>query len=337
MPVPSIGKLRGIQQIADDNGIFLMCAADHRGSLKRMLGRGDPDSVTYKDMVDFKTDLADAVRDVASAVLLDPIYGAAQAISAGSVRGGVGLIVSTEASGYEGGSADRRTNLLASWGPAKIKRMGASAAKILLYYNPDIPEASAHQRSVIEALSKDCAEADLALVVEPVAYPSRPNETDADRAEFATLKPRLVIDTARELSLIPMEVLKAEFPTDAAFERDEAKMLGYCQELDAATPVPWVLLSAGVGFDGFVTQVRIASQAGASGFLAGRALWQEAVGLPTREERRNFFRTVVVDRLGQLAEVAREHGRPWWSKYTTGERGSGLVSLEQDQDWHKVF
>ena len=256
---------------------------------------------------------------------------------AGSVRGGVGLIVSTEASGYDGGPVDRRTNLLEGWGPANIKRMGASAAKILLYYNPDIPEAAAHQRSVVETLSRDCAEADLALVVEPVAYPSRPSETDADRAEFAARKPRLVIDTARELTRIPMEVLKAEFPTDVAFEHDETKMLGYCEELDAATPVPWVLLSAGVGFEDFMTQVRIASQAGASGFLAGRALWQEAVGLSTRVKRADFFRTVVADRLGQLVAVAREHGRPWWSKYTTGGRGSGVVSRAPDQDWYKAF
>ena len=337
MAVPSIGKLRGLQQMADERGIFVMCAVDHRGSLKRMLGRGDPGSVSYQDMVDFKNDLADAVRETASAILLDPVYGAAQAVAAGSVPGNVGLIVSTEASGYDGGAGARRTNLLPNWSAAKIKRMGASAAKLLLYYNPDLEDAAAHQRTLLEGLARDCVEADLALVVEPVAYPPGTNATNADRAAFAAEKPRLVIESARQLTRFPIDILKAEFPTDPAFEKDEANMLAQCRELDAATPVPWVLLSAGVGFDDFLPQVRIASRAGASGFLAGRALWQEAVELSSREDRAQFFRTVVVERLRRLAAAAHEHERPWWSKHAAGAGDEGSLSPAPAEDWYAAF
>ena len=33
----SIGKIRGLQQLANEKGILAMCALDHRGSLKKML------------------------------------------------------------------------------------------------------------------------------------------------------------------------------------------------------------------------------------------------------------------------------------------------------------
>ncbi|MBI2201538.1 MAG: hypothetical protein HYU43_06310 [Armatimonadetes bacterium] len=36
----SIGKIRGLQQIADGRGIFAICAMDHRGSMREMI---DPD------------------------------------------------------------------------------------------------------------------------------------------------------------------------------------------------------------------------------------------------------------------------------------------------------
>ena len=33
----TIGKIRGLQQIANPDGIFTVCAMDHRGSLRRMI------------------------------------------------------------------------------------------------------------------------------------------------------------------------------------------------------------------------------------------------------------------------------------------------------------
>ena len=40
----SIGKLRGLQQLADDNGFLTICAIDHRGALKRALNEENPDA-----------------------------------------------------------------------------------------------------------------------------------------------------------------------------------------------------------------------------------------------------------------------------------------------------
>ena len=43
--------------------------------------------------------------------------------------------------------------------------------------------------------------------------------------------------------------------------------------------MPWVILSAGVGIEEFLLQVGLATEAGASGFLCGRAIWKDAVPL----------------------------------------------------------
>ena len=94
----SIGKLRGLQQLADDNGFLTICAIDHRGALQRAMNKKNPEAVTYQDMVDFKLDLCRAVVTFASAVLLDPVYGAAQTIAAGILfpRQGMGITVNEE-------------------------------------------------------------------------------------------------------------------------------------------------------------------------------------------------------------------------------------------------
>jgi tagatose-1,6-bisphosphate aldolase len=98
----SIGKLRGLQQLADSKGMMTMCAIDHRGALKRALSGKNSVAVSYQEMVDFKLDLCQAVAPFASAILLDPEYGAPQAIAAGVLARPKGLLVSMEKTGYAG-------------------------------------------------------------------------------------------------------------------------------------------------------------------------------------------------------------------------------------------
>jgi tagatose-1,6-bisphosphate aldolase len=74
--------------------------------------------------------------------------------------------------------------------------------------------------------------------------------------------------------------------------------------------VPWTLLSAGVGFEEFVKRVGIALDNGASGFIAGRAIWGEAAAL-TGAARLAFLEETAVPRLAALCDVLGEHGRPW--------------------------
>jgi tagatose 1,6-diphosphate aldolase len=308
----SIGKLRGLQQLADSRGMMTMCAIDHRGALKRALNEENPAAVSYQDIVNFKLDLCQAVAPFASAILLDPEYGAGQAIAAGLLPASKGLLVSVEKTGYSGESKARITELLPGWSVKKAKKMGASAVKLLIYFRPDLKDVASKQLDLVARLADQCIEEDIPFLVEPVSYPIEENSKSSKK--FAEMKPDLVIETARQITALPIDVLKAEFPADIKFEQDEAKLLGLCQELNRASRLPWVLLSAGVGFDSFKKQVEIACKAGASGFLAGRALWQEGAQIASREERMSFFQNTAALRLKGLAEMADSYGKPWYFK-----------------------
>ena len=75
------------------------------------------------------------------------------------------------------------------------------------------------------------------------------------------------LQTAKEMSGY-CDLYKAEFPADISFEKDHVTLRRYCDELNAATVVPWVILSAGADIGPFSQMVEMACQAGASGFLA---------------------------------------------------------------------
>jgi tagatose 1,6-diphosphate aldolase len=308
----SIGKLRGLQELADSKGMMTMCAIDHRGALKRALNKGNPDAVPYRDIVDFKLDLCQALGPVASAILLDPEYGAGQAIAAGVLPGTKGLLISMEKTGYAGDSTARVSELLPDWSVKKARKMGASAVKLLVYFRPDLKHVASKQLDLVARLADQCIEEDIAFLVEAVSYPIDEGETSSKK--FAEIKPSLVIETARLITALPIDVLKAEFPADIRFVRDEGRLLKLCQQLNEASRLPWVLLSAGVDFDSFKKQVEIACEAGASGFLAGRALWQEGAQISSREERMNFFGNTAASRLKELTKIADRYGRPWYVK-----------------------
>lgn len=327
----SMGKIRRLQQLADDGCIFVICAMDHRGSLKKMLAQDASRAVGYRDMVDFKLDLCQALAPHASAVLLDPIYGAAQAIAAGVLPGRAGLLVSMEASGYSGPSQARITEIQAGWSVEKLVRLGGQAAKLLLYYRPDLKELAQRQLELVNKLVEDCARAEMPLLVEAVSYPV--TEKEAEPRYFASLRPEIVIETARQITALPIDVLKAEFPADTAYEQDEGRLLELCRKLDQASQVPWVLLSAGVDFDIFRRQVEIACKAGASGFLGGRALWQEATRLRQRAQRSEFLKTTAADRLRLLAQVAHSNGTPWYQKLGLKSQELAIVN----EGWHQAY
>jgi tagatose 1,6-diphosphate aldolase len=313
----SLGKARGMDQLSRQ-GIFAMCALDHRGSLKRMLNREHPDGVGYEEMVGFKLDLCGVIAPHVSAILLDPVYGAPEAIAKGVLPPDCGLLVSLEETGYAGGADDRITNLLPDFGIEKVKKMGASAAKLLLYFRPDRPSTSL-QLDTVRALAEEAKRWDIPFLVEPMSYSLK-------EEDYAKLKPELIIHIAQAVSSLPIDVLKIEFPGDL---KDEGEAMELCSRLDSSSRVPWVVLSGGVDFPTFLRQVEIACSQGASGFLGGRALWQEATRLPDREGRANFFQDTVVERIAQLRQAASS-GTPWYSRFG----GRAKCSIQVGENWY---
>jgi len=328
----SIGKVRGLQQIANPDGIFTICAMDHRGSMRSMIEEEHlGGEASYEEMVEHKLELCSSLAKYASAVLLDPIFGAAQCISHGVLPKNTGLLVSIEASGYSGEKEHRVTKLLEGWNVGKIRRMGASAIKMLVYYRPDLKQLAGQQLKTVNMVAMECIKYDLPFLVEPLSYPIG-NEIGGS-SEFAALKEELVIKTARDISALPIDVLKAEFPADLHYQRDKSKLIDLCRKLDAASQVPWVILSAGADFELFYQQVEIACRAGASGFLGGRAIWQEAMHIDYKKERVQYLSTVAADRLKRLIEIAGRHAVPWYKKFGATAQELAYTS----EKWYKEY
>jgi tagatose-1,6-bisphosphate aldolase len=295
----NLGKIRGMQRVTSPDGFFLICAIDHLSDFAELLGPGRAD---FRDVVAAKDAVVRAVAGTVSAVLLDPLYGLGHLVASGAVPATVGVMCSIEDEDYRHPPGPRRTRLRDGWRVEDIKRTGADFGKLLWYYRPDTPVADA-QRRLVRELVDTCAAVGLPLVVEPVWYPL-PGEDPTDPAWQVT-RIRGIVGCAAETAGLGVDLLKVEFPGYLDTAEGRRSAAAACAELDAAVPVPWVLLSAGVGYPEFRTQLEIACRAGASGYLAGRSIWRDAVStrVPAAfDEARN--------RLAELNAITRSSGRP---------------------------
>jgi tagatose 1,6-diphosphate aldolase len=319
-----------LQQISNARGVFAITALDHRGSLKRALSKATPDRpIGFREVVEEKLRLTRALAPRSTAVLLDPVYGAGPCVAVGAIPPGCGLLVALEESGYEETEAGRITRPTPGWSVEKIKRMGAAAVKVLLFFHP-ASEAAAVQETFVSEVAKACSEQDIAFLLEPMSYPLRPGVAKSD-PEFAATKPEVVLETVRRLGGLGADVLKLEFPDEPEYERDERRMREHVRAVTEACPVPWVLLSEGKDFPTFQRQVEIACQEGASGFLGGRAIWQEAMTLPDAADRDRFLEEVAVPRLRILSSIADAYATPWTSRFP--EAGAHATA----QGWHEAY
>src|SRR5215218_7996142 len=165
----NLGTLRGLDACSSVRGTFTVLALDHRQNLRKELRPDDPPSVTEDEMVDFKRAVVRELRGAGTGVLLDPELGVGPAIADGSLGGGTGLIVAVEATGYEGPPGARVSRLLPGWSVPQVKRLGASAVKLLVYYHPDAPNATDQERLVADVAAA-CRQVDIPLFLEPLSF-----------------------------------------------------------------------------------------------------------------------------------------------------------------------
>lgn len=305
----NIGKLRGLQEISTPEGFITVLALDQRGSLFKALGMAENDPALYQAVREFKKATTNELMPACSAVLLDPEFAAAEAISEGWISGQKGLIVTLEETGYVDSPEGRLNPFIPNWSLGKAKRMGASAAKLLAYYDPRIKKLAGYQERFIRDIVEGSIELDFPLLLEPMSYSADPS-VPKKSPEFANLRPKIVRDTAERLGALGVDLLKLEFPCDTEYEKDKSVWLSACEDITQISPVPWVLLSAGVDFGVFKEQLEVACKAGASGFVAGRAIWKEAAALKG-QERINFLSKTGHERMVRLVDIVNQFARPW--------------------------
>jgi tagatose 1,6-diphosphate aldolase len=303
---PRPGTRRGLDACASARGTFAVLALDHRQNLRKELHPEAPEATTYDEMVEFKRAVVRALAPHATGSLLDPEIGAAQCIADGSLPGTAGLLVAIEATGYAGAADARVSRVLPGWSVEQAKRMGASAAKLLVYYHPDAANA-ADQRQFVADVAAECRRHDFALFVEPLGFdPATGGKLTGEARR------RCVVETARTMTALGADILKAEFPYDVSVV-DEGLWADACAELDAASAVPWVLLSGGVDDATFERQVAVACGAGASGVLVGRSVWAPSATMAPAD-RDAWLSSEGRRRLERLVRLVDELGRPWHAR-----------------------
>ena len=242
----SIGKLLWIATNYHPAGdVHLSGARPSPESADASLNPDTPASVSDADLSNFKLAVTATLAPESTAVLLDPEYSAAQAVAGGIIPNHVGLVVALEATGYTGDPNARQSRILPGWSAEKAKRMGANAVKLLVYYHPNAVNAS-ETEDFVGQVAEDCQALDLLIMLEPLTYP-----LDDQWRLTSDEKRAAVIGTARKLSPLGIDILKVEFPLDNK-EADQKLWFDACQELSAASTVPWILLSAAVDFDTYL-------------------------------------------------------------------------------------
>jgi tagatose-1,6-bisphosphate aldolase len=158
------------------------------------------------------------------------------------------------------------------------------------------PDTTAEAVEVVRDVVADCRAAGIPSVIENLIFPL--NGEDA-----ATPRQRAdrIVEAARLLNEIGPDLIKIEYPGDAAS----------CRRIAEILTVPWAVLSAGVDFDEFSDALRVAcDEGGASGFIAGRSIWKEAVGM-THPERQAFLGGEGRHRLDRLVTAINGRARPY--------------------------
>jgi len=256
-----------------------MLALDHRKSLKKLINPSQPETITDEEIVFWKEKIIKALYRLSSGILLDPEYGLAAYRSVAAKEQQKRLspfLLSLEKSGYQEKGNERLTEL--EYSAEELKEKGASGVKLLIYFNSQASTATAQ----IELAKKALAEARqqrLPLFLEIVHY--------GPGADVPT-----TIKAFQNQGVTP-EVFKLEFPGDA-------KKCYQVTQLLRGTP--WILLTRGVSFQKFENQLKTAAANGASGFLAGRALWQEVFSLPP-EDQADFLKQTLPQRFERLSQV----------------------------------
>lgn len=289
MPTPfALGKPRGLQRLADDAGHFRMVALDQRPPIANLIAmrRGCAAAdVAFADMLAVKRLLVETLANAASAMLLDPNFAFPAAYARLPPR--TGLLVTLEEHRFTETPGGRLSRSIADWSVEQIRRAGGDGVKVLAWYRPDAaPQVIEHQRSYVQQVGQACRRWDIPFVLELLVYPL--GGQAAGYAESEDKHPSLVLDSVREFAQprYGVDLFKLESPLPgatlpepdgSAAHRDVQRWFDELGAVCRSAGIPWVMLSAGVTAAQFLRVMRYAYAAGAHGFLAGRAIWWDAL------------------------------------------------------------
>jgi tagatose 1,6-diphosphate aldolase len=330
-PLPRWGKHWGLRRLADTDGFFSMVAIDQRPPIVELVAKArgiGAQAVCFDDIVRAKALLAEGLAPHASALLVDPNFGCRRpprisrrhadsssrwrntATTTGPTAG-ARCRSPTGRWRRSAASAPTPSSCWPGTGPTRERPCGRTS-------RPSCARSARNAAGTTSRSSSSCW-----------SIPSRPLPSGApEYREDPAKQARLVLDSVRtfadpaygiDLFKLESPLPMAQLPAPGAPGAAAAQAL--FDEMGAACAgTPWVMLSAGASMASFEHAIGYACRAGASGFLAGRAVWWEALGaFPDGDAvRRRCRRTACL-----ICSACRR-----WRGGSGGPGGRGSISAQ---------
>ena len=295
------GQPTTLASIADEDGTFAIIAFDQRNTLRRMFSAVGIEA-TDQDMRDVKVEVTRALTPDATGILLDPQLGVGAVMDAGALDPSCGLLIAAEPTDRGDFEGEPRSYRIPEQNAAWVKSMGGDAVKVLVMMNPQRevragePDITLETVALVQSIVDDCREQGIPSVIENLIFAPRGVESLTPEQ-----RERAIVSSAELLTATKPDLLKLEYPGSPEG----------CKRLSEVLTVPWAVLSAGVDFDVFEDVIKVScDDGGAAGFIAGRSVWKEAVGL-NQTERAAFLSETARPRLLKLREAIAGRATPW--------------------------
>ncbi len=321
-----------MRRMADANGVFKMTAVDQRPPIKGPIAAHyGTDIAPYDDVARFKAMLVETLQGGSSAMLLDPHY--AIPVGLKHLSPTKGLIVTLEDSVFEETGMGRKSSRIDDWDVGKIKRMGGDAVKVLAWYRPDASDAvNQHQKDWTKRIGAACAQFDIPFLFELLVHPiDSDSEQTSEYVEMNTKRADDVLRSVEEFAHADygVDVFKLESPVPAKDVAQTDGVQTLFDEMGRLAGRPWVMLSAGAGKPEFKSILEHAFAAGASGFLAGRAIWLDAFqAFPDWGAIRAGLEGESAAYMAEISALADAHATPWDQHDCWGAEGAQFAPAD---------
>jgi sulfofructosephosphate aldolase len=276
-----------------------MVALDQRESMRAMFAEHQDGNVTDAQVTDFKLTAGRILGPYASAVLVDRQFALDRYLDDGTLGPETALIAAGDKLTARGDEIVGEAAIDKDIDLHRYRARGVAAMKLLVLYRPD--DEPARRIAMVDRFVERCRNSGMLSIIEPVSRPPRHKApTSTWRADDG------ILAAAAELGARGADLYKAEVPLHGEGPDDDIRRR--CAALTSLVTSPWVVLSSGVRQDRFPTAVELACREGASGFLAGRAVWRSCIGQPDVAAALRDDAAPRLQELGRLVDAAVRQG-----------------------------
>jgi sulfofructosephosphate aldolase len=285
-------RARLVHPLQTAGGHYAMLALDQRESLRDMYSRTDDGDFAGDDELrEFKKLGASVLSPFASGVLLDRPFGLESTRPEG-IAPTCGLIVAVDVLHQIPGHPITHVTFDELATPELLAMVGADAIKVLVLWHRN--SGQSERAVLVERAISLAHEAGVASLVEGIVRPDEGSDGWSDPSE----RHEAILACAAELAEFGPDIYKAEVP--GYVDGDLSRVSEHSALLTSIVGQDWVVLSNGVERHSFESAVTEAMRGGASGFLAGRAIWADAVA---EADISGALHDRSIDRLKRLSDI----------------------------------